>query len=832
MTYRHRIFALLPAVILVGSIAGAAPDGADRIAPQDRESIGARLAELDVPFIENRGETDPRALYYTHTFGGDIFVTEGGDIVYAIPKGKARLALRERFVGGDGAATPRGDGEGAVRVHNFRGGARAGGPVSFAAVDLGAIYDGIDIRLEARGRNVEKVFTVQPGADAARIRIRMEGAGALAVREGGVLSAPTEMGDVTFTRPVAWQETDGRKENVEVAYRVDGDTYGFAVGAYDRSRPLVIDPLLSSTFLGGSDVDGMTSGLVLDDSGDIYVAAMCASPDFPTVYGGADTTWNGGSDVFVAKLSGDLTTLIACTFLGGSGLDGQWPGPNLARDSSGVIYVSGQTESADFPFTSGAADSTFGGDTDIFVAKLSADLSTLLACTYVGGSANDFTEGIQVAANGDVWIAGNSSSSDYPTTAGVWSETYLGPVGAYNGDGVITRLAGDLTTVTASTYFGGEGTDAISEFVLDPGGSIYVAGYTWTGQNFPTTPDAYDTTYHGAGDSFAARFDTSLTTLLASTLLGGAGEWDIAIAITRDPANGDIYLTGHTASSTFPATPGAYDTTYNSYLLSDAGDDVFIARFDADLEELIAATYLGGRKWESPCAVILDGTGYLYITGSTSSRNFPTTAGAYDTEYGAGGTTQYSGDLFVCRMTTDLNTLAASTFLGGSGGEFYGYMALDPDGNVVVAASTADSTTNDFPVTTGAYDETYNGGVHDYAGDVVVCKLDPLLQDPCVSVDGGAPDRGAFLFENRPNPFNPVTTIHFALPEAAPVRLSVHDAAGRLVRTLADGAFSAGPHALRWDGADRNGRPVASGIYFSRLASKKFIQTRKMVLLR
>jgi hypothetical protein len=588
--------------------------------------------------------------------------------------------------------------------------------------------------------------------------------------------------------------------------------------------------LLASTFLGGSGDDGLSSGLIVAADGTVYVAGGADSPDFPSTVGAFDPTYNGGGgDVFVARFTSDLSTLLACTFLGGSGPDGGWPGPNLALDEAGNVYVSGQTYSSDFPFTPGAADSTYGGAADMFVAKLSPDLSTLLSATYVGGNTNDWTEGIAVEEDGDVVVVGSTNSTDYPATPGAYSAVYMGGNVNY-GDVVVTRLDNALGSFEASTYFGASSSEAGATMALAPGGRVYVGGYTWS-LDFPVTPGAYDTTGHSSGEAFIARFDSLFGAPETCTLLGGSLGWDILLALAVE-ASGDVFVTGHTGARDFPFTHGAYDTSYNSTQGSDEGDDVFVCRFDPDLATLHAATYLGGRKWESSSAIVPDGSGHVYLTGSTRSPNFPTTPGAYDTTYN-GGMNKYAGDLWVSRLDRDLTTLSASSFLGSDDLDFYGYLALDAAGNVYVAGSTADSLgISDFPATAGAYDETYNGGFYDWGGDVVVCKLDSLLSAVSTSVGAADAPWRARLRGNEPNPFNPTTAIRFDLAREALVCVAVHDVRGRTVAVLFDGDLPAGAHRVGWNGLCADGREAPSGVYFARVTANGWTDTRKMTLVR
>jgi hypothetical protein len=351
------------------------------------------------------------------------------------------ISLKEELVGAKIKAI-QGEKPSVTKVSYFKGNDPSKWKTNIStydAVNLGEVYKGISLKLKAYGNNVEKLFCVKPGADPEQIKIRLSGLKDCGVqhaeithplvpsREGinpksetcgergrtiqnpklhinnaGELVAETELGPVRFTKPIAYQEIDGKKQGVAVEYLVaacevrsiplcqEGQgvcealntnplpvihncspTYGFKVASYDKTKPLIIDPLLASTFLGGSGYDYGYS-LALDTSGNVYVTGRTDSSDFPTKSGAYDTSYNGGGDVFVSKLDGGLSSLLASTYLGGSEGD---DGRSLAPDASGNVYVTGYTESTNFPTTSGAYDTSLNGGDDVFISKLDSKLS-------------------------------------------------------------------------------------------------------------------------------------------------------------------------------------------------------------------------------------------------------------------------------------------------------------------------------------------------------------------------------------------------------------------------------------------------------------------------
>ncbi len=303
------------------------------------ERVKQSLARLRIPFIANESRIDRRVSYYVSTFAGTVYVTRDGKIVYSLQapgkqgsanrKGKSSgWSLTETLVGGE--PRPRGEALMPTRVSYFIGNDPARWKTSlptFDSVSLGEVWPGVELSLRAYGNNVEKLFTVEPGADPSRIRMRVAGARSLRVDEHGALVVKTDVGDVTFTCPVAYQEKDGVRRDVAVAYLAKGRRYGFLVGGHDPTLPMVIDPLLQATYLGGSD-DEFGLGFGGDDSGssvaidpttgDVLVAGTTGSVDFPGTAGGAQPA-TAAAGRLRRSFNASLTTLIQATYLGGSG---------------------------------------------------------------------------------------------------------------------------------------------------------------------------------------------------------------------------------------------------------------------------------------------------------------------------------------------------------------------------------------------------------------------------------------------------------------------------------------------------------------------------------
>lgn len=709
-----RYIAVMVCVFFMINLAGATPAQTEIGAPK-RADIQAQIATLHVPFIQNRGQVDERVAFYASTFGGGTaFVTYDGAIVYALPNHTpdaaiSGVALRETFTGGT-VTTVTSGAAAATQVSTFIGNDPArwrSNLPTYTQVNMGEVYPGIGVTLRVVGNTVEKIFDVQPGASPDQICLRLEGAQGLSVNAAGELIARTAAGAVTLSKPVAYQEIDGHKQPVKAAYAATGEHYRFTVGAYDPDIPLIIDPLLASTFLGGSGEDSAVA-LALDTEGYIYITGYTYSTDFPTTTGAYDRTHNGSRDGFVAKLNSTMTTLVASTFFGGS--DDDWGGA-LAFDNWPSVYVTGYTASSNFPSKAGDYDTSLSGTSDAFVINLNSNLSTLFSATYLGGNGPDYGMDVEVDSSGNIFVTGTTCSDDFPTTSGAYEDTLSGWP-----DGFTAKLNNALSSLLAGTYFGGSGTDNGKSLVVDSSGWVYVTGET-SSSNFqpmcgpPTLIciGGYDLEHNGGLDCFVTKFDTTnlnVGDMIISTYLGGTDD-DSCNDLVMD-SGGNLYVAGSTASTAFPTTTGAYDRS------NGGGRDGFVSKFSTPFLELLASTYFGGYFDDYGQALALDSSGAPYVVGKTYSIDFPTTVGAFDRIPFMG----WNG--FVSKFSGSLTGIIASTFLSGSGEDGVNGVTVDNSNNIYVTGRTAST---DFPVTSNGYDCTYNGG--DY--DAFVLKLDAGL---------------------------------------------------------------------------------------------------------
>ncbi|HKZ63454.1 MAG TPA: PKD domain-containing protein, partial [Thermoplasmata archaeon] len=595
------------------------------------------------------------------------------------------------------------------RSHYFLGNDPAGWRTDvphYAQVVYRYLYDGVDVAYRVGAEGLKYDITVRAGADPGKIAMAYEGVEGLEA-DGVGLAVHTALGDLFDSIPRSYQGGE------EVACRFFLRTtlsYGFDCAGWDASLPLVIDPLLYSTFLGGGESDGWSS-VAVDASGSVYGTGTTYSTGFPTTPGAFDSTYNGGfTDAFVTKLNPTGSGLLYSAFLGGIDWDN---GVSIAVDASGSAYVIGYTVSTDFPTTPVAFDTSHnGGWNDAFVTKLNPTGSGLLYSTFLGGGDIDEGFSVGVDASGSAYVTGRTWSTDFPTTPGAFDTSHNSGVDAF-----VTKLNPTGSGLLYSTYLGGGDSDWGFSVAVDSLGSAYLNGVTLS-TDFPTTPGAFDTSYNGGGmfgyDVFVTKLNPTGSGLPYSTFLGGGDEeWGYSLAVD---ASGSAYVTGLTRSTDFPTTPGAFDTSYNGGYQYDA----FVAKLDPTGNGLLYSTFLGGGDSDGGSSIAVDASGSAYVTGGTTSTDFPTTPGAFDNTCGTDGNCNfdgfYYGDAFVTKLNPTGSGLLYSTFLGGGDSDGGSSIAVDASGSAYVTGGT---TSTDFPTTSGAFDTTHNG-----EDDAFVANLD------------------------------------------------------------------------------------------------------------
>jgi hypothetical protein len=601
------------------------------------------LAALPLAFVPNRGQTDPRVRFYAAGNHFALFATPD-ELMLSLAKEKParQLALALRFLGRRAHVTTTGSGRTPGRISYLHGTDPAKWQRNLAAyrgVVYHELWPHIDLRLH-QGRGALKYeFRVRPGARVSDIRLAYAGAGALALDAKGALRIKTGLGVLRDAPPRSYQLIGGKRVGVQSRY------------VLHRSSP-------------------------------------GAAPRFAFAVGRYQR-----NHALIIDPGIEFTT-----FLGGSAHEA---GNGIAVDGSGNSYIGGTTQSPDFPTTTGAFRRTGSANnsSDVFVTKLNSTGTALVYSTFVGGSDLEFGNGIAIDGAGNAYVTGTTKSSNFPTTNGAFDRTANIPAncprcGTDHTDGFVFKLNAAGSALAYSTYLGGTDTDSPRAITVDGAGSAYVVGET-PSPDFPTTAGAFRRTSAGQYDMFVTKLNPSGTALTYSTFLGGT-QVDDGAAVAVD-AGGNAYAVGFTSSTDFPTTPSAFDSTANG------GFDTTLTKLNPAGSALVYSTYLGGQGFDTGGDVAVDSGGNAYVAGGTSSTDYPTTPGAFDT-------TPDGSDGFVTKLNAAGSAAVYSTAFGGSGGDSASGIVLDSAGDAWLAGST---TSSDFPVSADAADPSFNGGTTD-----------------------------------------------------------------------------------------------------------------------
>ena len=659
--------------------------------PQEEQTAVSAFGNLPLSFEANEGQTDREVQFIARGSGYNLFLTSS-EAVLALSQPASGIAhpgngatdigtatdenagpetaavLRMQLVGANPEAPVLGIDQLPGKVNYFIGDQKKWktGVRAYAKVRYRSVYPGIDLLYYGRGRRLEYDFVVAPGVDPAAIRITFDGAEEIALDSGDVVLT-TGAGEVRLWRPVAYQGTAETGAAVPARYILRDRSVEFEIGAYDTTRPLIIDPILSySTYLGGS-IGEIGYAITVDALGSAYVTGFTASPDFPTVSGFQET---GEGDAFVSKLNSDGTMLVYSTYLGGSSGDG---GLGIEVDSTGNAYVTGSTFSDDFP-TANPIQAVPHGHSEAFVAKLNPTGNGLVYSTYLGGSNFDAPRGIDVDPAGNAYVAGWTLSPDFPLLNAFQSRTLLRSA-------FVTKIDPSGSALVYSTFLGdsSEGWG----IAVDPMGNAYVTGKAGL-TDFPVVNAVQPVHGGGGNDLFVAKFDAAGSALIYATYLGGSGveRYDFFNhgRIAVDP-QGNAYVTGYTNSEDFPTSRALQP------VMGGAGD-AFVVNLNPSGSAFVYSTFLGGSEFDEGLGIEADAEGNAYVAGRTGSADFPV-VDAIQAGYGGGFT-----DGFLTKLNPDGSAMIVSTLLGGNQIDYAWAVAADSSGSAYVTGSTDSS---DFP---------------------------------------------------------------------------------------------------------------------------------------
>jgi hypothetical protein len=687
-------------LVVVATGAYAAGPVASRSTASEAEGI-ARFASVVVPFIENVGQYDPKVAFAAPLFGGTAFVMRDGSIVYSLPAPRREridaqrpalanflldanpikvnlrarsasgrdLVLTETLVGA--TPKPRGGEPSTTNVSFFLGNdpSRWHRRVrTWQSVSLGEVYPGITLELRARGRTVEKVFTLAPNVPPQNIRVRLSGAERMSLEDGGLVVTEGRK-RARFSKLQAYQQRGSAILPVEVQYLILGsDSYGISIGPHDPSLAVIVDPILQATYLGGSRNDYIVGLAVHPLNGNVYVAGTTQSADFPgtTVAQPPHLT----SVAFVSRFSSDLTQLVGTAYYSDTtDIYGSVANAIAINSARGNVYlattgaIGGQVVSFNSALTeiqvSAGIGSTLSSlaidpvthdivavgsisNTAAFVARFSSDLQTTLETNSIAGANNGVftaTLGWAVAIDPvtrDVYVGGYTTSSDFPAGDG---GALLCP-GSSHPEGFITCLSPDLQWVIQSTC-AGEGiierlgfnpvTDDLYAVIAEPGASVL----------------CFSSNLRSLKYQAALEITDNLPTGVNST------SYTISPALAFQPATGQVYVGGFTQYANLPGTAGGAQADFAGGYFNG-----YIALLSPDLTQLLQATYFGGVGGPTAIeAMAYDPTsGVVYVAGLTGSPMLPTTLGGAQSGF-AGPAGTYDG--FVAALTSDLKAAPA-----------------------------------------------------------------------------------------------------------------------------------------------------------------------------
>ncbi len=681
---------------------------------------------LPLSFEANEGQVDKTVKFLSRGQGYTLFLTPAEAVLSLRGPRHETALVRMRMAGGQRAPRVVGLDRQVTQSNYFLGNDSRRwhtGVSNYAWVRYEGVYPGIDLVYRGNQRQLKYDFVIAAGADPGRIRLAFQGVDALTIGALGELVVHTAQGDLVQQPPVLYQEVEEKRQPVEGHYVLrTGHQVGFAVGRYDRGRPLIIDPVLTySTFLGGSGYD-TASAIAVDGAGNAYIAGVTSSTDFPGASSSSIQPAAGGlEDAFVTKINAAGTAIVYSTYLGGSDIDDAW---SLAVDGAGNAYVTGRTQSPTFPGVDGSSiqPAYGGGGADGFVTKINATGTAIVYSTYLGGSGFEQIHDIAVDGAGNAYVTGRTRSTTFP---GVSSGSIQPAYGGGNYDTFVTRINPTGTAIVYSTFLGGSGSDYPYGIAVDGTGNAYVTGTT----DSATFPGVSGTSLQpangGCVDAFVTKINATGTAIVYSTFLGGSGcEEGIGIAVD---AAGNAYVTGRTTSTTFPGVSGtSIQPAYGGGV-----EDAFVTKINSVGTGIVYSTFLGGGGDDSGGRIAVDGAGNAYIVGGTDSTAFPgVNASSIQPAYGGG-----SEDAFVTKLNPTGTAIVYSTFLGGSGFDGSAGIALDAAGSAFVTGITNSAT---FPGVDGSSLQPANGGGD--GRDAFVTKItEPGLAfhtvTPCRMVD-------------------------------------------------------------------------------------------------
>ncbi len=603
---------------------------------------------------------------------------------------------------------------------------------SYSNVRMFGLYEGVELRLNTESGGLNYSFEIQPGVNPAVIQRKFDGQDKIDIDEDGNLRIHNRFGEINESAPMAWNLIDGKLKMVRVNFKIEDNIVSFDFPrGYDQNQVLIIDPNITFSSFTGSTADNWGMSATPDADGNLFAGGVAFSAGYPTSVGVYDATFNGGTvDVTIFKFTADGSGMIYSTYLGGIGSET----PNsMICAPNGELFIFGMTSSNNFPMVGTPYRSTFSGGpnvsvdanglgftqgSDLYVARLSADGSALIASTYMGGTSTDglnisslkynygdqFRGEIVLDDVGNVYVASSTRSSDFPTVNAI--QTVLnGPQ-----DAVAFKMPSTLNTLLWSTYFGGNGSETGNSIQLSSTGEVYFVGGT-TSMNLVFNSGASLAYNGGIADGYAVRLNGTSGAILSGTYIG-MSEYDQVYCVQLD-IDDNVYVLGQTESD-WPITAGHYGV---------ANSGQFIRKYNNSITSALWTTMVGagtGHVEISPTAFLVSDCYDIYFSGWggqlnvqdgqalwSTTNGFPVTLDAFQP-------TTSGSNFYISVLGQDAMTLKYGTFMGGVTSPYNhvdgGTSRFDKQGRIYHAVcASCGATTTGFTTTPGVWSATDNG---------------------------------------------------------------------------------------------------------------------------
>lgn len=711
---------------------------------------GCHNAFAAIKMIENKGQWAPNILYRANIPGGAYFIEKNAITYYfydeaalhhAHHEGKEIISVKAhvvkvKFSGANPDPVALGEGSSSEYYNYFIGNDPsrwASGTRAYKQVYLKELWKGIDLEILCQDEALKYNFHLAAGADPGQIKLEYIGADSMYLKDGE-LHIKTTLNSIIEQKPIVLQDELMYKAAPGCKYELNGNILGFKVKNYSRSAPLIIDPTVIFATYSGSVADNFGFTATYDPQGHAYSGGTVYSSGFPTKTGAFQQDFQGGNtppdftdfarDAGILKYSPDGKQLLWATYLGGA--NNEQP-HSMIIDHKGELVILGTTHSSNFPVTAGAYDGSYNGNGDIYVCKLSADGSSFISSTFIGGSSRDGLNGtnptqyptgplaynygdqyrgeVIVDTDDNILIATCTQSSDFPIHNGIQS--------GFGGiqDGCVVKLTNSLNSILWSTFIGGSDQDAAYGINFDSKGNIFFCGGTQS-KNFRVLPGAATTLYQGGIDGFICKLNKDGSSLLASTFVG-TSSYDQNYCIQLDE-NDQVYVTGQTEGS-FPVSQGVFN---------NANGKQYIAVFENDLVKMVLSTVFGSGRTTpdlSPSAFLVDLCGRICVSGwggeantrynkklldtRSSTYNLTITPDAYQDHTDG-------SDFYLIILSRNFKSLVYSSYFGGGRSAEHvdgGTSRFDRDGKVYQSVCGGCGGYSDFPTTPGAWSAINNG---------------------------------------------------------------------------------------------------------------------------